>query len=89
MERPLPLTNTENVNEWAISGGSRIFPGGRQPLGGVLGYEFIKFSPKLHEIEEFWSQGGGGGVHRECPPWIRHWLWTVRENIQPALQSFS
>ena len=43
----------------SCSGGSRIFPGGRQPPGGAPGYDFIKFSRKLHEIEKNLVARGG------------------------------
>ena len=56
-------------------GGSRIFPEGRaNPQVGAAGYEFIKFSPKLHEIKKnlVTVGGGGGGACRGRPPWIGH-----------------
>ena len=47
------------------SGGSRSFPGGHKPLGAVLGYNFIKFSEKLHEIEK--NLVAGGACARGAP----------------------
>ena len=47
-------------SQWRI----QDFPrgGGRQPPGGAPGYDFIKFSQKLHEIEKKLVARGGGGA---------------------------
>ena len=40
--------------------------GGRKPPGEAPGYDFIKFSRKLHEIEKYLV--ARGRARRGCPP---------------------
>ena len=40
--------------------------GGANTRGGVLAYDFAKFSPKLHEIERIWTPRGVRVPH--APP---------------------
>ena len=54
------------------SGGSRISPRrGRQLSGGAPTYDFVKISPKLHEIERIWTPRGARV--QNFTMWIRHW----------------
>ena len=64
----VPSVNFLGKYSWP-SGGSRIFPGGggAKPQGGAPGYDFIKFSRKLHEIEKN-LVATGGGARRGRPP---------------------
>ena len=59
--RTIPLSVKTSIVLYVIcsSGGSRIFAGGgRQSSWGAPGYEFIKCSRKLHEIEKNLAAGG-------------------------------
>ena len=51
--------------QWRI----QDFPeeGAPTPQGGAPTYEFVEFSPKLHEIERI-STPGGGGRASPAPP---------------------
>ena len=50
------INDIKQDNQWRI----QDFPrGGRQPPGGAPGYNFIKFSRKLHEIEKNLAARGG------------------------------
>ena len=57
--------------------------------------KLLNFPPKLHETEKTLVAGGGGGVRREYPPWIRHCIeyvgvklsWNT-EKVFRALGSF-
>ena len=62
------LTTSRNSNSTLISGRSRIFAGGSQLSGGgQTGYDFIKFPPKLQEIEKHLVTWRGAGYVRRYP----------------------
>ena len=51
---------------YSISGGSRIFLGGRG-TNSQSGCANLFFPRKLHENETIWTPGGGGGGRRRVP----------------------
>ena len=56
-----------------IAGVDPRFPvgGGANPPGGVRQHTNLADFPKnCMKLRKFWSVGGG--MRRECPPWIRH-----------------